>query len=175
MLTYAHTPTVLDLRNRRSGCVLYQKRGDDVDFLFARDTRTGDSTDFGGSPEVDDDGHRCIIAALRELYEESYEVMNLKLDDVIECKCPIVYNDRSFIIFVPTNIDLFRSNYNSKKRTKLGSRCETNGTVVCSWTKLNAYLSGERSVDLNLYTAPRDLLIESRESIQSSIVEWPNV
>lgn len=166
---------VFGLQSRRSGCILYQRKYGRMYFVFARDTGSRDLTDFGGSPEVDED-YRCVDTALRELDEESYSIFSLQMVELIGKDYPVIYDNRGFLLFVPLRGDFetHQKKYTREKRrvhSEYGRYGETCGIVMVSWEDLKRHLQG-KCYDFNLYGPPAELLRQTLDDLDASIHSW---
>ena len=99
---------------------------DSLDFLFARDKKTGEITDFGGGVKQYE---FSLNAGLREFREESDEIFGTLYDKINDygLSIALVYN-RMSVLFIPLSSEWYdivptmfqekRKSYNSKTRKR---------------------------------------------------------
>lgn len=114
-----------NLNIQRAGVILYNVIDEKYYYYLGEDKNTNELTDFGGGIKLNE---QPIIAALRELRQETLNIFKFTIDDIKNFK--IAYNDTMCIIFVKVDFEydkvseLFKSRYETEiNNNKLPEVC----------------------------------------------------
>jgi len=105
------------VKPQRAGVIIYTVVEGATFFGLGLDSRTHDLTDFGGGVIYKIDKN-VINGALREFEEETLQIFEEITPEDIK-KCPVIYDDKNFIIFIHLSIDpdVVCSSFNARHET----------------------------------------------------------
>jgi 8-oxo-dGTP pyrophosphatase MutT (NUDIX family) len=115
MLLLSHK--LKNIRTKRSGVIPYIFKNNTIYFLFAKDKKTKEYTDFGGGIKVNENALECGIREFEEESNRIFENEYYEMEKYVNTMSLIGKNNDMTIIFLPVEENYFytaKSLFNSK-------------------------------------------------------------